>query len=82
MTYPAVLCGADEAAVELFLQDAIEFLDIIPLVEHALGAHTPVVDPAIEQVHEAALWAREAVLKRHQMNRTHESLHFGAGCND
>ncbi len=38
-TYPAALCGADEAAVSLFLQGRISFTGIAELVECALSAH-------------------------------------------
>jgi len=44
-TYPAALCGADEAAVELFLADRIGFMDIPRLVEQALAEHEPAGNP-------------------------------------
>ncbi|MFW6102861.1 MAG: 1-deoxy-D-xylulose-5-phosphate reductoisomerase [Chloroflexota bacterium] len=64
MTYPAVLCGADEAAVELFLNDEIGFLDIADLVEDALAAHVAQDNPALEQLLEAEWWARQFVIDR------------------
>lgn len=60
-TSTAVLNGANEAAVALFLEDKIGFLDIPRLVERALE-RVPVVDaPALEDIFEADRAAREAV---------------------
>ncbi len=60
----AILNGANEAAVDLFLRDRIGFLDIAGLVEHALDS-VP-VQPAseLEAVLEADRAAREAVYAR------------------
>ena len=59
-TSTAVLNGANEAAVALFLEDKIGFLDIPRLVERALE-RVPVVDaPVLEDVFEADRAAREA----------------------
>jgi 1-deoxy-D-xylulose-5-phosphate reductoisomerase len=60
-TYPAVLSAADEAAVELFLQRRIGFMDIPRLVRGALERHSPVAHPTAEQVLAADAWARESV---------------------
>lgn len=49
-TWPAALCGADEAAVELFLRRDIGFLDIGPVIEEALARHLPVMDPSVEEL--------------------------------
>lgn len=62
-TAPAVFNAADEAAVELFLNKKISFLDIIKLVEDALLAHTPKEPFDINSVFEADLWAREYVYR-------------------
>jgi 1-deoxy-D-xylulose-5-phosphate reductoisomerase len=56
---PAVLNGANEVAVELFLQGKIGFLDIPTLIEKTMKAHTPVVIDRIEKVMEADAWARQ-----------------------
>jgi 1-deoxy-D-xylulose-5-phosphate reductoisomerase len=56
---PAVLNGANEAAVELFLQGRIGFLQIPSLIEKTMRAHTPVVIDSIEKVMEADAWARQ-----------------------
>ena len=73
MTYPAVLCGADEAAVELFLQGAIRFTDIAVLVEQALEAHRPQAASGLDQILAADEWARQFVLTS-QGNLPHASV--------
>ncbi|MFC1847588.1 1-deoxy-D-xylulose-5-phosphate reductoisomerase [Chloroflexota bacterium] len=60
-TYPAVLCAADEVAVELFLSQRIKFTDIAGLVEQALEEHGATVHPTLEQIMMADAWAREKV---------------------
>ena len=62
-TCPAVLCAADEAAVELFLSRAIKFTDIAILVEQVLQEHEAVAHPTLEEVLAADAWAREKVLR-------------------
>ncbi len=62
-TYPAVLCGADEVAVELFLGRGIKFSDIAPLVARALEQHQAVAQPTIDEITAADAWARERVFK-------------------
>ncbi|MDE7172268.1 MAG: 1-deoxy-D-xylulose-5-phosphate reductoisomerase [Oscillospiraceae bacterium] len=65
-TSTAILNGANEAAVALFLADKIGFLDIPRLVERALD-QVPVVDrPTLEDIFDADHAAREAV---HQVVR-------------
>jgi 1-deoxy-D-xylulose-5-phosphate reductoisomerase len=56
---PAVLNGANEVAVELFLRGRIGFLDIPSLIEKTMKAHTPMVIDNIEKVMEADAWARQ-----------------------
>ncbi len=60
-TYPAVLCGADEVAVELFLSRRIKFTDIARLVEQALEVHQATSHPTLEEILAADSWAREEV---------------------
>jgi len=60
-TYPAVLCGADEVAVELFLSGRIKFTDIARLVTEALEQHQSVAHPTLAQILDADTWAREKV---------------------
>jgi 1-deoxy-D-xylulose-5-phosphate reductoisomerase len=58
-TYPAVLCGADEVAVELFLSGRIKFTDIAKLVEQALEGHKATAHPTLEEIMAADDWGRE-----------------------
>ncbi|MCL0060795.1 1-deoxy-D-xylulose-5-phosphate reductoisomerase [Dehalococcoidia bacterium] len=58
-TYPAVLCAADEMAVELFLSGMIGFLDIPRLIEDTIGHHRRVLNPSLEEILAADAWARE-----------------------
>jgi len=62
-TYPAVLCGADEVAVELFLTQRIKFVDIANLVEEVLEQHQVIAHPTLEEIMAADAWAREKVLQ-------------------
>jgi 1-deoxy-D-xylulose-5-phosphate reductoisomerase len=62
-TYPAVLCAADEVAVELFLSQLINFIDIAGLVEQALQEHQAISHPAVEEIMAADAWAREKVMQ-------------------
>ena len=62
-TNPAVLCAADEVAVELFLSQAIKFTDIAHLVERALEEHKAIAQPTLEEITVADGWARDRVLK-------------------
>jgi 1-deoxy-D-xylulose-5-phosphate reductoisomerase len=61
-TFPAALCAADEAAVNLFLAGRIRFLDIAVLVERVLEQHRSVARPGMEEIIAAGEWAREKVL--------------------
>ncbi len=49
-TYPAVLCAADEVAVELFLSHRIGFTDIARIVQKTLEQHSNVGQPSLEDV--------------------------------
>ena len=61
-TAGAILNGANEAAVALFLEDKIGFLDIADRVERAMEQVKVVQDPTMTQILEADQAAREAVL--------------------
>jgi 1-deoxy-D-xylulose-5-phosphate reductoisomerase len=61
-TYPAVLCAADEVAVELFLAQRIKFTDIARLVGLALSKHKSIAHPSLEEIMAADAWAREKVM--------------------
>ncbi|MBI4180922.1 MAG: 1-deoxy-D-xylulose-5-phosphate reductoisomerase [Chloroflexi bacterium] len=58
-TYPAVLCAADEIAVELFLSGHIKFTDIARLVEETLTEHKAIDQPDLEEIMAADTWARQ-----------------------
>jgi 1-deoxy-D-xylulose-5-phosphate reductoisomerase len=60
---PAVLNGANEIAVEAFLNEEIGFLQIPVLIERVMQAHDPVSVEDIEAVMEADRWARETAKK-------------------
>jgi 1-deoxy-D-xylulose-5-phosphate reductoisomerase len=61
-TYPAVLCAADEVAVELFLGHAIGFLDIAEIVEETLEQHQNIPEPSLEETLAADAWARDCAV--------------------
>jgi 1-deoxy-D-xylulose-5-phosphate reductoisomerase len=58
-TYPTVLNGANEAAVELFLSGMIRFDQIPDMVEAVMNRHVQVREPGLDAVQEADRWARE-----------------------
>ncbi|HXZ95095.1 MAG TPA: 1-deoxy-D-xylulose-5-phosphate reductoisomerase [Dehalococcoidia bacterium] len=60
-TYPAVLCAADEVAVELFLSRRISFTDIAKIVQKTLDQHQNTSQPSLEEILAADDWARECV---------------------
>jgi 1-deoxy-D-xylulose-5-phosphate reductoisomerase len=60
----AVLNGANEAAVDLFLKRKISFLDIEKLVENALVKHNNIENPDMAQLIDCDHWAREQVYQR------------------
>jgi len=62
-TYPAVLCAADEIAVELFLEQYISFLDIAETVAKTIGLHQGITKPTLDEILAADEWARDTALK-------------------
>ena len=62
-TAGAVLNGANEAAVELFLKQKIGFMDIARRVERAVEQIKPIQSPNLEDILRADRDAREAALK-------------------
>lgn len=62
-TYPAVLCAADEVAVELFLSERIAFSDISELVTQVIKDHTPITNTSVEAIISADRWARSYALQ-------------------
>ncbi|HLZ60691.1 MAG TPA: 1-deoxy-D-xylulose-5-phosphate reductoisomerase [Ktedonosporobacter sp.] len=68
-TYPCVLVGADEEAVELFLHGAIGYLEIAELIEAALDRHQSVEQPDVMTALEACSWARRTVRELYTKKR-------------
>jgi 1-deoxy-D-xylulose-5-phosphate reductoisomerase len=62
-TYPAVLCAADEVAVELFLSHRISFTDIAKIVQKTLEQHQNISQPSLEEILAADNWARECAIR-------------------
>lgn len=62
-TCPAVLCAADEMAVELFLAGRIRFTDIAGVIERTLEQHRVIAQPTLEEIEAADAWGRETLLK-------------------
>jgi 1-deoxy-D-xylulose-5-phosphate reductoisomerase len=62
-TFPAALCGADEAAVELFLEGRVGFTEIPGLIENVLVQHKNVRHPNLDAVIAAGSQAREKVFE-------------------
>ena len=60
-TAPAVLNGADERAVKLFLDRKIGYTDIADSVESAIREHSVVKHPNLNDILQADKWARKAV---------------------
>jgi len=65
-TLPAVLNAANEAVVELFLQESISFTDIPRLLALTCDAHSPVQQPTLVDVIEVDHWARQQVQRQAQ----------------
>ncbi|NET08859.1 MAG: 1-deoxy-D-xylulose-5-phosphate reductoisomerase [Merismopedia sp. SIO2A8] len=61
---PAVLNAANEKAVELFLKEKIQFLDIPKVVEQVCDRHQAdnKTTPSLQDILDADQWARDAVL--------------------
>jgi 1-deoxy-D-xylulose-5-phosphate reductoisomerase len=64
-TAPAVLVGADETAVALFLQGQLRLPEIAETIEAVLSRHTVVADASLEAVRAASSWAQDEVLRLH-----------------
>ncbi len=64
-TYNAALAGADEAAVELFLNREIRFTEIAKEIGETLDSLEPKYEFTLSDAAEAAQWAFETTLARH-----------------
>jgi len=60
-TMPAVMNGANEAAVRLFLEGRIGFCKIPSLIENVMMAHTVNTSPDLDDIIEVDKWARRMV---------------------
>jgi len=60
-TLPAVMNGANEAAVGLFLKGAISFTGITRLIGRVMDAHNVTVNPSLDDILEADRWSRAEV---------------------
>ena len=60
-TWPAALCGADDIAVEAFLDGRISFVEIPTIIGKALYGHQSVSDPSPAESLAAAAWGRARV---------------------
>jgi 1-deoxy-D-xylulose-5-phosphate reductoisomerase len=68
-TYPTVLCGSNEVAVQEFLNGRVAFTEIADLVEAALDAHLPSITSDVDSIWEADRWARDFVHSRQVARR-------------
>ncbi len=57
-TWPAALCGADDAAVELFLAGKIGFMEIKEVIAEALRDHRSIEEPTLQDALTAAATTR------------------------
>ena len=60
-TMPAFLNGANEAAVDLFLNGKISFLDIADLIEQAMSGYNNVIEYNLNDILDADKKARETI---------------------
>lgn len=63
-TYPAVLCAADEVAVDSYLQGTIPFTAISNVIEATLENHVPCMNPLLEDILQADDIARRECRSR------------------
>ena len=61
-TMPAVLNAANEAAVNLFLEERLTFAEMLFLVEQVMDSHTSIIGPSLEQILSADAWARSTTV--------------------
>jgi 1-deoxy-D-xylulose-5-phosphate reductoisomerase len=57
-TFPAVLCAADEVAIQHFLAGHLRFTDIARVIEDALAAHPGATNPTLDDILAADASAR------------------------
>ena len=54
-TYPTVLNVANDMAVDMFLKDSINFIDIPEIIEESLNSHSSISEPTIDDIKETIL---------------------------
>ena len=62
-TWPSVLTGADEGAVQQFVKGKISFGEIPELIKSTLTLHSVVTNPNIDQRIDAAIWGYEKAME-------------------
>ena len=62
LSYPAAMSGANEVAVDLFLNEKIAFTEIAELVEEVLTRHKPIPAEGLEAILHVDEWARSECL--------------------
>ncbi|MBM4314702.1 MAG: 1-deoxy-D-xylulose-5-phosphate reductoisomerase [Deltaproteobacteria bacterium] len=62
-TMPAVMNGANECAVEAFIDGKIGFNDIYRLIQHVLKRHRVEKEPTLDAILAADRWARDEAVK-------------------
>ena len=60
----AVVNGANDAAVQAYLEDQVAFPEIPRLIADALERHAPIAHPTLDEVLAADAWARQQVQER------------------
>jgi 1-deoxy-D-xylulose-5-phosphate reductoisomerase len=62
-TMPTVLNAANEAAVELFLEGKIKFLEIAEIVEKHLQKHKKIINPSLSEIIDLDRQIKEEILR-------------------
>lgn len=62
-TAPAVLHGADRAAVNAFIKGEIGFLDIPKVIKKTMDSHQTIAKPDLEEIIDSEGWAQEFATK-------------------
>ena len=60
-TWPSALCGADEGAVDKFLEGSISFIEIESVIKHVMELHRSSKNPNVDQIIDAYRWAKTQV---------------------
>ena len=63
-TLATVFNGADEAAVQLFLEGRISYLEITEAIDYAMSMHNNIANPSLDDIYRADKEAKEAVIRK------------------